>query len=172
MKQIIYDDNAYTWEDAKSFLKETNEDIENYEPTDSEINHEIETCNSIAWDDANADLERFFNSGDHFVLRGHLGLWNGKHPVGACIGNYSDVLKAIGRDCESLKLYDDDGTFCMEVNHHDGTNYFEIQKLTKKGRDYISKNEWKSYEQPIEYYETLWSKGFSTKLHYAKKVMN
>lgn len=48
-----------------------------------------------------------------------------------------DMYREAMTDCDYVHLYDENGHFYMQCSHHDGTNYYEIKKLTDKGIEYL-----------------------------------
>jgi len=94
------------------------------------------------------------------MVTGRMGLWNGRPEIVPTLVNGID--EAIRKMCDSsimdLKVEYDGGVINVYASHHDGTNCFEIHKLSKAGRMEI--------ERPKYYYEDYnvkdwWFKQFS-----------
>ena len=169
--RTIFDNyDGYSYEDAKAYCIERHLDEEpddtEWEPEDSEIYQEIEDCNNLIWEDTSRELERFFNDGSTYILTGTAGTWRGRLAGGCVINGYNDLTKAWA-NCDYVKIYDDLGKFFIEASHHDGTNCWEVKKLTKRGESYLGRHQ---YDDDRELHEKLFSKGYSVNLHYAKKV--
>jgi len=168
---VIFDNyDGYDWDDAKQYcidrhLEDYPED-KDWEPSNEEISQEIYDCNEIAWEEEASNLKKFFNDGSIFILVGSAGLWDGRHRGGFVVKNYNDLSKAWG-NVDAMKIFDDKGVFNIHGYHHDGTNCWEVKKLTKRGVAYFDRHE---YDDPQTLHEKLWSKGYSVNLHYAKKV--
>ena len=56
--------------------------------------------------------------------------------------NFQEMITKAGKDCEYFHYYDVNGHFYLRCSHHDGTNLFEIRKVTEKGMDYYER--WES----------------------------
>lgn len=176
MKKIsIYDDSSYSFEEAKAFCKERyyedtpkEEQVADYEPSNSEVEDEIYTANEISWSEARSEMQNFFKfDEDKYLLKGYAGTWRGQQDGGSIIENWNTLAKAWANGDYGLKIYDEGGKFVIEETHHDGTNHWEVKKLTKKGEAYLNRHE---YDDPRTLHEKLWSKGYSVNLHFAKKV--
>lgn len=53
-----------------------------------------------------------------------------------------EMLSETTEDCDYIRIYDENGHLFLKCSHHDGTNLYEIKKVTKRGIDYIDK--WES----------------------------
>ena len=77
---------------------------------------------------------------DYYVVTGSLGLWNGRHSIYAKrFDNLYDAVNACVTDTLDLEITCDGKVIEVTSLHHDGTNCFEIRRLT--WRDY-DKIEW------------------------------
>jgi len=68
------------------------------------------------------------------LITGSLGLWWGHpdiEPV-LCPDIESAVKKCFG-SCDDIRVEFEDGVYTCYAMHHDGTNVFEVRKLSKKG---------------------------------------
>jgi hypothetical protein len=99
-------------------------------------------------------------------LTGTAGLWDGRAKGGAVIRNFNDLSRAWA-NVDYVKIFDNKGMFSIQGIHHDGTNCWDVKKLTKRGVAYLDRHE---YDDPQTLHEKLWEKGYSVNLHYAKKV--
>ena len=172
-ERVIFDnygDNGYSFDDAKQYCIERHlddyPDEKDWEPSDEEVWQEIYDCNEISWEDESYELKKFFNDDETYILTGFAGCWDGRHAGGYVFKGFNQLSRA-WQNVDSFKIYDDNGKFCINGYHHDGTNCWEVKKLTKKGLDYYNRHE---YDNPQTLHEKLWEKGYSVNLHYAKKV--
>ena len=140
-KRTIYN-NYDLWEDlsddARDFLideKEMNED----EITDEDIWNEIYAMDENYWDDEKYHFEKFFDNGSTWILSGCIERWNGSYEGGFIFKSFSEMIRKAGQDCDYFHFYDENGHFYLQCSHHDGTNLYEIKKLTKKGEEYYDR---------------------------------
>ena len=135
-ERIIFDNyNVLSDEEVKEILLD-----EGYE--EDEINDEAmwdrrRLEEEVNWDDARVELTHFFK--DKTVLfMGELGLWHGV-CAGGMLGEFWSVFNKAIKDCDYIKLYDENGHFYLTYSHHDGTNHFEVKILTSEGLKYYDK---------------------------------
>lgn len=163
-----YCEDEVSFEEAKRSLVDDDE-IEN--PTDEQVWERVRDLTNSYWDDEKYNLQKFFNDGSIFVLTGFLGLWDGKHPGGFVFKSFEELEKVWQNgSIENVRLFDsENGRFHVHCLHHDGTNQYEIKKLTKKGQDWYCRNA--SKKSPRDLCETLFhKKGYSSELKYMNKV--
>lgn len=73
------------------------------------------------------------------LLTGMLGLWDGRHEIYPLLFDSSskttihDAIMKCATCDGHVKVSFDNGKICVSVGHHDGTNYFEIRKLSSRG---------------------------------------
>lgn len=135
IERIIYDNyDIYTdlaecaIEDLKSYDPE-------YEPTEEEIWKQCDQISQSDWENEKERLDKFFNQNDtKWILVGTVGLWNGTFAGGFVFDNFNEVLFKAGKNCDYFKFWDENGHFFGKCSHHDGTNFFEVKKLTKEGQ--------------------------------------
>lgn len=73
---------------------------------------------------------------NHFVCSGTLGLWDGTYDGGGVLKNRSDFFSLL----DGYTIIDDeDGRLFVTSIHHDGSNKFELRRLTDLGREYYEK---------------------------------
>ena len=130
--------------------------------------HEIEGENSQAywdfasryhendWDDLKVNLKCSKEANQPVLLLGTLGLWNGKRTIfpTRCENLMQAIEKCVGRGVDNMKVYVENGIVYVEAYHHDGTNYFEIYKLSSKGLSATSK--WYDGNAGCEDYKGYW----------------
>lgn len=85
------------------------------------------------------ELERlidFFND-SIWILVGRVGKWNGTFDAGYVFTDFKKMFYKANKDCVYWKFWDENGHLYYKCTHHDGTNCFEIKKLTDKGEEYL-----------------------------------
>lgn len=96
----------------------------------------------IARDEAENAVECLFETecDNGFVVIADLGLWNGRQ--GAYKTTKEDLWKTICSCCEDYNcLFVKNRRLFLDACHHDGTNHFEIRRLTDKGRELVESAE-------------------------------
>lgn len=121
------------YEAARQFLLEASGE----EPTNSEIFKELYVEDDINWDDFKSEYKEYFNT-NYFVVKANLGRWNGRFNSGKILtSGWSDFVKIIGK-YDNISIVDNNGHLEVVGRHHDGTDYFEIRELTRKGDEYAN----------------------------------
>ena len=69
------------------------------------------------------------------VVTGSLGLWDGRHEIVPTRMDsvYDAIQKCISNDICYVDVEYNDGEIKVSAAHHDGTNHFTINALSKKG---------------------------------------
>lgn len=173
-KERILFTNYYSderFDETQQWLKERkyeDENIENYEPSDEEIYEALSFQEEIEWDAFARDIKTFINTkSEAWILQGDVGTWRGAKRGGFVFKTFDEMLKAT-RDCNSIEFKDVDGHLYLTCSHHDGTNYFEIKKLTYNGYNLYVENDCDDSE---EFHNTLLNTNFYSGLpYYAKTV--
>ena len=149
-ERTIYNnyDVCEAYDEAKEFLMEERE--EDDEPTENEIWNEVYFQQEIEWDEAKAELDRFFK-GKTVGFFGEVGLWNGVYKAGK-IGEFWEMFNKAIRDCDYIKIYDENGRLYLTCSHHDGTCHFEIKIITDAGADYLERWEYNWNDKRTEQY--------------------
>ena len=172
MKCIIYD-NYNLWDDYADDCREIlEEEWPRREITDDDIWNMIYLEEEFNWKGDLASLNKFF-SGNHFLLMGTVGLWTGNHAAGTVFDDFEKMFYEAAEDCRYWKLWDEDGHFYFECSHHDGTNCFEIRRLTDKGYEFIDEwnYNWSDKRSEKEVHTIVWEDETMSELpYYAKKV--
>lgn len=93
--------------------------------------------------DYNEDMRAIEYSEDNehrCVITGSLGLWNGRPAIKPVVcGSLVKAIKKCFGSCDDLRVNFEDGVYKVSAIHHDGTNSFEIHKLSKKGNSVAEK---------------------------------
>lgn len=165
--RIIYN-NYNLWEDyavdARELLKEERPD-ENI--TENEIWDKIYELTATDFDDEHERLRDFFTGHGYFLLRGTVGRWNGNHAAGYVFSNFDAMFYKATKDCDYVKMWDENGHFYLQCSHHDGTNLFEIKRITDKAFNFIENT-----DKPMKEAHTIvWNNNFLSSLpHYVHTV--
>jgi hypothetical protein len=70
-----------------------------------------------------------------FIATGTCGLWYGRVAGGKVVNGINDFYSLI-KDCDFIKITDNNGHLMVKASHHDGNNYYELRKLNDKGVEY------------------------------------
>ena len=141
-------------------------------PTEAETWEYADELTRIEWADERQNLHTFFN-GDSWLAMGSVGLWTGNHAAGTVFDNWDEFFHSATKDCDYWEIWDENGHLYMRCSHHDGTNYFEIKRLSRRGVEVLENWEFDyTNETPEEImHETLWGCNlFSGLPHFAHTV--
>lgn len=83
---------------------------------------------------------------------GEVGLWHGTYKCGD-IGEFCKLYYQAIKDCDYIRIYDENGHMYLTCSHHDGTNHFEIKILNDDAEDYY--NRWSYGTDNRKEYEVL-----------------
>ena len=87
------------------------------------------------WDEFMSELDEYeYNNDTECVVIGSVGRWNGRFNIEV---SYFDtlkdaILKCIEK-CDYYTIIEENGVIKITARHHDGSNEFEIRRLTKLG---------------------------------------
>lgn len=95
------------------------------------------------WEDFVENLKSTLKN-ERFVITGTLGLWNGKHDIYAAVkeGLYEAVMYCISDSILDIDVQFNDGVLEVNCHHHDGTNCFEIHRLSYLGKKELDKEKY------------------------------
>ena len=138
---LIYSDDPCDMGYTEKYAKESYMECNGEEPTQSQLECWVNDEMEFARDSFECDLKNYLKKHDKFIVFGTFGAWNG--PVKRCA--LVDDLKEFQRFLEIrgdnyLSFEDVSGKFIITQSHHDGTNYYELRPLTKKGMDHYNNN--------------------------------
>jgi len=175
-ERVIYD-NYDLWgslsEAAREYLEEVNDHLDlQEEPADSEIWEEIYFLDRINWEEERERLEKYF-TGTQYMIRGTVGRWNGTFPAGIVFTDFGKMFSDATTDCDYWKIWDENGHLFIKCSHHDGTNLFEIKRITAPGATLLEKWESDYYDPRTEeeIHATIWNNNFYSALpHFAHNV--
>ena len=141
---VLYDNTAdYEKEDeTREYLFDTYADEEGWECkeeiSDKQVQDEIAWQNEICWEDLKIALMTAFEK-DCYLMTGTCGRWDGTYDGGNFIRNFGDFLNGISH-LDYLKVTDRNGHLIVEGYHHDGSDRYELKKLTRKGVELAESN--------------------------------
>lgn len=168
-ERTIYN-NYNLWEDCLEDAKETliANGIEN--PTEEEIWEEIYFIDSINWEEEKERLVEFFKN-NTWILQGYTGRWDGNYKGGFIFTDFEEMFDRATKDCGYIHIYDENGHLFLKCSHHDGTNLYEIKKVTEKGINYIDRWEYDWNDKRTEgYVHNKVMKRYSILPHFAHMV--
>ena len=129
----VYDQNEY--EETKRYVFEeyarekgwgTPEDV-----PETFIQREFEAQEESDWDLFEEEMGKLLQE-NCYLLTGTCGRWDGPVEGGTFIRKFSDLKRVIAH-LDYLKIYDKNGHLFISGYHHDGSDFYELKKLTKKG---------------------------------------
>lgn len=112
------------------------------------------------WDDLKTNLKYSKQAQQPCLVYGTLGLWNGKPNIYPT--RCESLIQAINKCCRSvdnIKIDCEDGIINVYAMHHDGTNHFYIQPLSKKGL--MATSRWYDNNAGCEEYKDYWVKKYN-----------
>lgn len=138
VKEIVLYDSYYSEEKeehARDFLFELYAEEEKWaspqDIPDYRVFQEIESEDDICWEDIKLELKILFKI-DYFLLTGYCGTWHGNMQGGKFINDLSELLSVL-KHLDDLRIIDKNGHFIIEGSHHDGSDRYELKRLTRKG---------------------------------------
>ena len=114
-------------------------DINGVEPQGEDSEGYYNWCAEVTDDSYLQDLENIENCEKYqlpVVITGVLHLWSGSHEINPKVYySVDEAIRNCTRNADDVEAYYDDGKIEVHAIHHDGTNVFYIQALSKKGND-------------------------------------
>jgi hypothetical protein len=144
VKQMLYSDNCYTYEDFKMYLNEyKDEDWCDWEDTDEDFYRWESLQLEQDLDDLLCNLKYTKANEQECLIVGTLGLWDGRKEIipTHCENLRDAILKCISGDCIVKKIERVGNTIEVDIAHHDGCNCFSIVILSDKGRERYYRND-------------------------------
>lgn len=179
-KTTIYTNCDYSSEyeqEIRNFLFEEYGEYNDWETpddiSDEEVYEEMHFNDEISWNDFKTEAENFFD--DYFLITGSVGRWNGRFRGGKVISSLDELINCFC-ECDYITITDENGHFYIEASHHDGTNYYEVKRITEAGLEYMQRYEdrcnWGEYDEEF-LHDKLFNNSHYTHLpRYAKTVYN
>lgn len=172
-REITVYDNYYSYDrekELREFLFE--EYAEKYgwtspdEIPDERVWNEIDFQDHEHWCDVKDELQSLFSE-NVYLLTGTCGRWNGPAQGGKFIRSVNDLLSCVQHlDC--IRIYDKGGHLYIHGSHHDGSDDYELKRLTRKGYELADLN---CFAHDRRLHNTIMTCNFYSALpRYAQKV--
>lgn len=157
-------------DETREWLFELCAEEEGWESPDdipeTRVFNEISFQNDIDWRELENELESIFEE-DYYLMTGYCGTWRGKISCGCFIHSLRDFLKAI-EHLDDVRIIDRSGHLIVEGSHHDGSDKYELKRLTHKGYLLADSN---YFARDKDLHETIMNNNFYSALpHFAKRV--
>ena len=134
---VLYDDteNYKKFDETRDFLFEVYADENGWackeNIPDETVYKEIDFQNQETWRDLKDALENSFKT-RYYLMTGTCGRWNGNFDGGTFITCYRDFQSMI-QHLDNIKVIDRNGHLIIEGYHHDGSDRYELKRLTRQG---------------------------------------
>ena len=172
-KIITIYDNYYSEEkeeNTREFLFDLYADEEGWKTADdipeNRVFDQMSYEDNADWQDVERELNRMFQT-HCYLLTGYCGTWRGNLDGGNFIHSINDFLRVI-EHLDNIRISDKNGHLIIEGSHHDGSDRYELKRLTNKGyllaeNNYFAKNR--------QLHNTIMKNNFYSALpHFAKTV--
>lgn len=138
---LIYSDDPYDMGYTEEHAKESYKECNGEEPTQSQLECWINDEMEFARDSFECEMKNFLKRHDKFILFGTFGAWDGPKGICALVDDLDDLQSALSLRGDNTVTFEDvSGKLIVTQSHHDGTNYYELRPLTKKGLDHYNNN--------------------------------
>lgn len=135
--RTIYSDYDL-WNDYETEARESLEENGITEPSDDAVWSVIYDMDLDEWELAKEILCKFFE-GSTWIIYGYTERWDGKRRGWYIFTDFMDMFSKAAKDCNYVHIYDKNGHMFLKCSHHDGTNFYEIRKVTEKGIGYLER---------------------------------
>ena len=170
MKHTLYS-NYYGWiseDEIRQYLWDCEYIDHLDEATDDMIYNTMYELERMYWDDISYELKHFFDKGDAWLLTGSIGRWDGIYRGGYIFNTFEEFCKCF-EDCAYIEIADNKGHLEIKCSHHDGTNFYEVKRVSNFGCEWYDNHSWDMYEE--ELHTKMWNNNFMTSLpHFARDV--
>lgn len=170
MKHTLYS-NYYGWiseDEIRQYLWDCEYIDHLDEATNEMIYDTMYELERMYWDDISYELKRFFDKGDAWLLTGSIGRWDGNYRGGYIFNTFEEFCKCF-EDCAYIEIVDNKGHLEIKCSHHDGTNFYEVKRVSDFGCEWYDNHSWDMYEE--ELHTKMWNNNFMTSLpHFARDV--
>ncbi len=134
--------------------------------SDERVFEEMHVQDDFTWRDVKDGLSSIFEE-DYYLLIGYCGTWRGNLAGGSFIHSLNDLLRVI-EHLDDIKITDQSGHLIIEGSHHDGSDRYELKRLTHKGYLLADKN---YFAKDRELHNTIMNNNFYSALPYfAKRI--
>ena len=166
-ERIIFDnyDIEEIWsEEAKNNFSANGKE----NPSEEQLWNEMAFLSYNWWNQVEMDLS-FFCLCSTWIMVGVNARWNGKFATGTVFEDFTKMFNKAAEDCDYWKIWDENGHLYFQCSHHDGTNLYEIKRVTEKGEAYLEnwKNNWDD-ERSEEYIHKKIMEKYSVLPRYAE----
>ena len=169
VKRTIY--NNYNLEEYREEAEANLKEFHIINPTMDDIEREICFMDATNWECEKERLEQFFNDGSEYILQGYVGTWRGAAQAGFIFNDFMDAYCRATKDCDYVHIYDENGHFYIKCSHHDGTNLYEIKRITERGLAYFDRWEQNLNDKRTEeHIHNMIMKNYSEAPHFAYHV--
>lgn len=170
MKHTLYS-NYYGWiseDDLRMSIMASELVDDEEEITIDMLWYEMHFLEEMYWDDFSYELKNFFDKGDAWLLTGSIGRWDGNYRGGYIFNTFEEFCKCL-KDCDYIEITDNKGHLEIKCSHHDGTNFYEVKRVSDFGCEWYDNHSWDMYEE--ELHTKMWNNNFMTSLpHFARDV--
>ena len=171
MKHTLYS-NYYGWIDEEE-IKQELIDCERVECeeeiTDEMIYNEMYELERMYWDDISYELKHFFDKGNAWLLTGSIGRWDGNYRGGYIFNTFEEFCECL-KDCDYIEITDNKGHLEVKCSHHDGTNFYEVKRVSDFGYEWYNNHGCYIYDEE-KVHTKMWNNNFMTGLpHFARDV--
>ena len=139
------------------------------EITDNMVWDEMYFLEEMYWNDVKYELEKFFANGSAWLLTGSIDRWDGRYRGGYIFHTFDEFCKCF-RDCDYIEITDNKGHFEIKCSHHDGTNFYEVKRVSNFGYEWYNNHGCYIYDAE-KVHTKMWDNNFMTALpHFARDV--
>lgn len=170
MKHTLYS-NYYGWiseDEIRQYLWDCEYIDHLDEATDDMIYNEMYELERMYWDDISYELKHFFDKGNAWLLTGSIGRWDGNYRGGYIFNTFEEFCECL-KDCDYIEITDNKGHLEVKCSHHDGTNFYEVKRVSDFGCEYFDTHSWELSLEEV--FTKMWNNNFMTSLpHFARDV--
>ena len=137
-----YDSRRFT-EAQEEIFEVQNEDGQWTTPNDvpdEMVFQSMHQDDEYMWDEFRWAMEKLLNETPCLIV-GTCGRWDGNYDAGSFIRTFSDLRRGLSH-LDELKIYETNGHLYIEGYHHDGRDFYEVKRLTTKGRQIAESNDY------------------------------
>ncbi|MBR7176999.1 MAG: hypothetical protein IKD26_02160 [Clostridia bacterium] len=95
------------------------------------VQNEVDEENSYDWKFFMEDLKELLKK-KHCLMTGTFGSWRGPREGGKFVNTTGDFIACI-QHLDEMNIYEENGHLYVAGSHHDGSDFYELKVLTKKG---------------------------------------
>ena len=160
-KNMIWSYDTSSWNEDEE--REIYEECCGGKPSEQELQDYIYNMNQTYLEDEEINIRTHENihGQKQYIVLADLGLWYGRRDGGKIITGLWNAISQCFEDYN--EIYEEGGRLKVTAHHHDGTNYFQIKELTKRGEEFAERHEWNMSDR--ELHEKLFNDS-----HYSRNV--